>query len=413
MTRDTATPIEQAIEARWQDEIAFLQKLVQTPSDNPPGDCAAIAEVASEALARLGFDVERHPVSEALVREHGMISCTNLIAKRVLGDGSGPVIALNAHGDVVPPGEGWRYPAYGGEIHDQRLYGRGSAVSKSDIATYAFALLALGQVEGLNGTAELHITFDEEIGGLIGPAHLLDQGLSKPDLCISAGLSWSIVTAHNGCLHLEVTTRGTSAHAAAPESGHDALEAMNGVMSALYGLRAGFAKMTSSVPGIGSPSLTVGLIEGGINTNVVPDRCRIRLDRRMIPEEDPEVVEAALRDVIEKAADRPGISCEIKRVLLARPLTRLDGADPLINAIAHHAERVLGEAIEIKGVPLYTDARLYAERDVPTISYGAGPRSFLEANGHRADEHVRLSDLRAATTIIACALADLLSGDAS
>ncbi len=231
----------------------------------------------------------------------------------------------------------------------------------------------------------------------------------KPDLCISAGFSYSVVTAHNGVLHLQVTVQGRSAHAAAPETGHDALEAMTNVLQALYAEREGYRAQVSGHPGIGHPNLTVGLISGGINTNVVPDKVTIRLDRRMIPEEDPAEVEAHLRRVIAGAIDgREGVRVEIERVLLASPLRQLPGAEALIEPIRRHARDILGEEPTVEGVPLYTDARLYAEAGIPTISYGAGPRSFLEANGHRADEKLRLSDLHAATAIVALTLGEVL-----
>ncbi len=417
MTTPVTERLHSAIDRRFDDEVAFLQRLVQTPSDNPPGNCSIIGDMAADELMARGFEVEKFPVPEDQVRATGMESCTILIVRCRFGSGEGPVIALNAHGDVVPPGDGWTYPPYSGEIHDDCLYGRGAAVSKSDIATYTFALLALQDVASeaeFNGSIELHLTFDEEIGGLVGPAYILEQNLSQPDLCISAGLSYSVVTAHNGCLHLEVVLKGKSAHAAAPETGNDALEAMTGVLQVLYGHRVELETIRSSTPGIDHPRLTIGLIEGGINTNVVPDRCAIRLDRRIIPEEDPALVETSLRKLIAEAASvHRGIGCEVRHILLARPLVHLEGADPMIRSVQRHAKRILREDIPTKGVPLFTDARLYPEKDIPTISYGAGPRSFLEANGHRANEHVRLGDLRAATEIVACTLADLLSGKAA
>ena len=128
-----------------------------------------------------------------------MISATNLIVRRRFGQG-GPTIALNAHGDVVPPGSGWTHDPYGAEIVDGWMVGRGAAVSKSDIATYAFAMLALEKCgAALNGAVELHVTYDEEAGGEIGPRYLLEQGLSRPDLAIGAGFSYAVVNAHNGC----------------------------------------------------------------------------------------------------------------------------------------------------------------------------------------------------------------------
>ncbi len=396
------------IAARDDARAAFLAKLVQTPSSNPPGDCAAIAEVTAGLLGGLGFAVERHAVPADLVRGAGMVSATNLVVRRRFGDG--PVIALNAHGDVVAPGEGWTHPPFGAEVVDGMMYGRGVAVSKSDFATYAFALLALQSVaEHLKGSIELHFTFDEEAGGLIGPKWLLDHKIVKPDFCISAGFSYSIVTAHNGVLHLQVTLQGKSAHAAAPDTGHDALEAMHAVLGALYAERKGYTDRLSTHPGIGHPNLTVGLISGGINTNVVPDKVTIRLDRRMIPDEDPVEVEAHLRAVIESTVRGfPGIRCDIQRILLASPLRQLAGAETLIEPLRRFATEILGETPKVEGVPLYTDARLYAEAGIPTVAYGAGPPSFLEANGHRADERLKLSDLTAATSVVALTLAEIL-----
>jgi len=272
----------------------FLAELVKVPSDNPPGDCAPHADRAAVLLEAKGFTVERHPVPEALVRANGMISATNLIVRESFG--AGPVIALNAHGDVVPPGEGWTTDPYGAAVRDGWMYGRGVAVSKSDFATYAYALAALKALGApLAGTVELHLTYDEEAGGAIGPQWLLEQGLSKPDFAFSAGFSYGIVTAHNGCLHLEVEVTGKSAHAARPETGHDALEAASAVLAALYDHRKGLAQIRSDVEGIESPTLVVGLIRGGINTNVVPDAVTLRIDRRMIPEEDAAAVETGAR----------------------------------------------------------------------------------------------------------------------
>jgi acetylornithine deacetylase/succinyl-diaminopimelate desuccinylase family protein len=390
-------------------EVKFLKEIVKIPSDNPPGDCSRHANESARLLEELGFKVERHKVPDALVRKHGMRSVTNLVVREKFGSGNGPVIALNAHGDVVPPGQGWSVDPYGAVERDGAIYGRGAAVSKSDFGTYAFALRALkAQPQKLNGTVELHFTYDEEVGGDIGPKWLLDEKITKPDLVMCAGFSYSIVTAHNGCLHLEVAVRGKQAHAAMPETGHDALAAANAILNALYAERKKLAKVKSKTPGIGSPKLNVGLIEGGINTNVVPDLVTFRLDRRMIPEENGRKVERELTALIRKAGNAKGIKVDVKRVLLAEPLKPVKGIDRLVEPLARHARAVLGVAVKPTGVPLYTDARHYAERGIPTVLYGAGPPSILEANAHRADEHIRLKDLEAATLIVTDTLRDLL-----
>lgn len=409
---DTATIIHDFVREHRDAEARFLAELVKVPSDNPPGDCVAHAERAAELLEGLGFTVERHPVPETLVRANGMVSCTNLVVRKRFGDG--PVIALNAHGDVVPPGEGWTRDPFGAEVVDGWMYGRGVAVSKSDFATYAYALLALQAAEAagakLGGTVELHLTYDEEAGGDIGPRWLIDEGISKPDLALGAGFSYAVTNAHNGCLHLEVQVDGRSAHAAMPFTGVDALEAATHVLTALYAWRKSLAERRSDIEGIGSPQLTVGLIKGGINTNVVPDRVTFRLDRRMVPEEAAEAVEAELRQVIAAAAEAfPEAKVTVRRILLALPLVPLAAGQRLTDALCRHATAIMGEPVTAKGVPLYTDARHYAEKGIPIVLYGAGPHTIQEANAHRADERLPLADLYKATEVVALTLAELLT----
>ena len=409
-----AAVIHEFLASHRADAERFLAELVRVPSDSPPGDCAAHAARAAALLEAMGLQVERHAVPSDVVRANGMLTCTNLVVRAQFGSGRGPTIALNAHGDVVPPGQGWSADPYGAEVRDGWMYGRGAAVSKSDFATYAFALRALqaaaAQGAPLDGNVELHFTYDEEVGGAIGPAWLLQQKLSRADLAISAGFSYGITTAHNGCLHLEVEVVGKSGHAAEPEQGVDALEAATGILVDLYDLRKTYAAVKSKTPGIGSPTLVIGLIHGGINTNVVPDNVRFRLDRRIIPDENPAEVEATLTRLIRESGVRwPGVGVNVKRIMLATPFVPIPGQERLVAALQRHGEAIIGEALAPRGVPIYTDARHYTAAGIPTVLYGAGPRTLAEANGHRADEKLKLDDLHKATEVVALALADLLA----
>ncbi len=401
------------IDTHFDDEVRFLQALVRVPTPTPPGDNAPHAKATAALLAGFGWTAEQHPVPADEVHAGGLQSITNLIVRRRMGragDG-GPTIALNAHGDVVPPGEGWTHDPYGGEVVDGRIYGRAAAVSKSDFATFSFAVRALEALGApLKGHVELHFTYDEEFGGELGPGWLLKQGLTKPDLLIAAGFSYQVVTAHNGCLQLEVTLHGLASHAAYPDTGVDALQAANRLLTALYAYNSVLRERRSKVAGITHPFLNVGRIEGGSNTNVVPGKVVLKLDRRMIPEEDATAVEAEVRALIDTAvAQSPGVRCDVRRMLLARSLKPLPGNRPLVEAIQRHGEALFGEPIAESGTPLYTDVRLYGEAGVPAVIYGAGPRTVLESNAKRADEHLELEDLRRATKVIARTLFDLLS----
>ncbi len=401
------------IDAHFDEEVRFLQALVRVPTDTPPGDNAPHARRTAELLRGFGFEAETHEVPADLVRAQGMRSVTNLIVRRRYGEG--PTIALNAHGDVVPPGEGWTHDPYGGEIADGRLYGRAAAVSKSDFATYTFALRALESLGlPLRGAVELHFTYDEEFGGELGPAWLLREGLTRPDALIAAGFSHQVVNAHNGCLQLEVTVRGVMAHAAIPDSGVDALQAAVSILQALYRLNDGYRQRCSAVPGIRHPYLNVGRIEGGTNTNVVPGHVVFKLDRRMIPEEDPAEVEREIRGTIEAAAAvcAPGITVAVRRLLLAEAWRPDPRSAPLVQALQRHAEAVFGELVPAVGTPLYTDVRHYAAAGVPAAIYGAGPRTVRESNAKRADEHLVLADLRGATRVVARTLGEWLAPQA-
>jgi acetylornithine deacetylase/succinyl-diaminopimelate desuccinylase-like protein len=295
-------------------------------------------------------------------------------------------------------------------------------VSKCDFSTFTFALRAVEALQAQNnlplkGNVELHFTYDEEFGGEKGPGWLLDKGHTRPDLMIAAGFSYQVVTAHNGCLQMEVTVHGKMAHAAIPDTGVDALQAAVHILNNLYAQNKLYKQISSQVEGINHPYLNVGRIEGGTNTNVVPGTVSFKLDRRMIPEENPEQVEANIRQVIADAVNtfnqgRPSdalVSIEIKRLLMAHAMKPLAGNAPLVQAIQKHGGEVFGEPIPAMGTPLYTDVRLYVEKGIPVVIYGAGPRTVLESHAKRADERLNLEDLRKATKVISRTLLDLLN----
>jgi len=408
--------LDQWIDAHFDEQVRFLQELVRIPTDTPPGNNTPHALHTADLLANMGLSAQRFEVPAAEVRAQGLTSITNLIVRRHYGEGL--VIALNAHGDVVPPGEGWTHDPYGGEVVDGKMYGRATAVSKCDFSTFTFALRALEAVaKPTKGQVELHFTYDEEFGGEVGPGWLLSHGHTRPDLMIAAGFSYQVITAHNGCLQMEVTVHGKMAHAAIPDSGVDALQGAVALLSALYAQNTLYKKIHSSVEGINHPYLNVGLIEGGTNTNVIPGKVVFKLDRRMIPEEDPLQVEASIWEVLATAVDaynasreeRHAIHIDSRRMLMAHAMRPLPGNKPLVEALQKHASDVFGEPIPAVGTPLYTDVRLYVERGIPGVIYGAGPRTVLESHAKRADERLDLEDLRRATKVIARSLSDLLS----
>jgi len=411
----TYEKIDAWVDAHFDEQTRFLQALIQVPTDTPPGNNTPHALRAAQLIEAMGLPIEKHEVPQAEVEAAGLESITNLVARRHYGDG-GRVIALNAHGDVVPPGEGWTKNPYGGEIDNGKIYGRASAVSKCDFSTFTFAVRALEAVaKPTQGGIELIFTYDEEFGGEVGPAWLLQHKIIQPDLVIAAGFSYQVITAHNGCLQMELTVHGKMAHAAVPHTGIDALQGANRILTALFAQNALYQSISSKVEGITHPYLNVGFISGGTNTNVVPGKVVLKLDRRMIPEEDPVAVEASIRAVIDAAvADfnqgrtDEGIHVDVRRMLLSKALKPLPGHKPLAEALQRNASAVFNEPIPACGTPLYTDVRIFGEAGIPGVLYGAGPRTVLESHAKRADERLDLEDLRRATKVVARSLHDLL-----
>ena len=137
--------LDHRIDTHFDEEVRFLQELIRVPTDTPPGHNAPHAERMAELLKDFGFEAEKHAVTQAEVEARGLQSITNLIVRRNYAkDGAGLTIALNAHGDVVPPGDGWTTDPYGGEIRNGSIYGRASAVSKSDFASLPGVIYGAG-----------------------------------------------------------------------------------------------------------------------------------------------------------------------------------------------------------------------------------------------------------------------------
>ena len=265
---------------------------------------------------------------------------------------------------MVPPGEGWTHDPYGGEIEDGKLYGRAAAVSKSDFATFTFAVRALESLQrAAQGRRRAALHLRRGIRRRAGPGWLLKHQLTQPDLLIAAGFSYQVVTAHNGCLQLEVTVHGKMAHAAIPDTGVDALQgAVQDPERAVRAERA-VQRHARRCRASRHPYLNVGRIEGGTNTNVVPGKVVFKLDRRMIPEENPAEVEADVREVIAEARRTFAGHHGGDPAHAAGPVAASRcPATPLVEAIQKHGERCSARR-----------SRRWARRSTPTCACTARP----------------------------------------
>ena len=391
-------------------QFTLLKKLVRIGTETRSDGLVKASEKIAGHLEALDFEIERHAPDAARLEASGRPPVQNLVARKRFG--GGPVLAFISHIDTVEAHPSWTFEPLGGDIIDDRLYGLGAASGKGDLVAQIYAILSLIEIGAdVKGTIELHISFDGESGGALGAKWMLAEEHVNPDLVIAGGPARAVATQSMGTMIMDVEVRGKSAPAHAPGRGADALEAATQALIRLYQFRSGLKAHASEVPGLGAPSMVVENITGGDTSGGVPDFITFRLDRRILPEEDPQQVEKQLTNLIGSTiAKMPNVRCRIRRSALI-PAMRGDGnAAPLIGALTKRIDEKIGESGPARGIAYDHEGRHYAAAGIPTVMYGAGPLDTDEAALHGPDEHLLLDDLRIATEVLALTATDLLAG---
>lgn len=398
--------LRERLVARRRDQFAFLADLVRVPSENPPGDCADHAEHTAGLLSQLGFKVQRYEVPDEVSAPFGRAGVVNLVARR--RPGGNPALVLSANGDTPPAGNRWRGDPYEPAIFDGKMSGRGVIRSKSDIAAYAFAILALDDAApDRSGGAELRITYDGETGGELGAKWLLENAPGKPGAAIVGGLGHEIIATASGRINMDVEITGKSAAAARPADGFDAVEGMSRVLTALYALRDEYRDVYSEVPGIGAPTLVVSEIRGGHSPITIPGNAVLRIDRRVLPEEDAGAVEREIHNLVGTTVVKvDGVTCRVRRSSMVPSLKRTAASSALIKSLADHGSEVFGKPLPVRGTPHITDGCWYAAAGIPTVLYGAGPPNPDGADLSTFNETLDLDDLRKTTEVLALMMAE-------
>jgi len=371
------------------DSVELLQKLVQIPSPNPPGDTVDIANFIAESMRNIGCDV-RMPAPDEKPE------AINVVA--TLGDGA-PVIMLHAHIDTVPIADSeaskWSVDPYAAVVKDGALYGKGSIDDKAPLASMMLTMIEASKQETLNGTLVLVAAAEEEVGGQLGTKWMAENGhLPECDfIVVGEQTANKVATAHKGVMRCTVTTTGKSVHATNPNRGINAISAMAKIVLALEGYHNELAKRVHPI--VGFPTCNVGVIQGGSTANAVPDTCVIKIDRRMIPREIPEVVQSELRHVVESVDVNPAQATVDQWIFSSWFDSPLDS--DLSQAFLQSVRDILDDEPGPIGYLPGSDAKHLmdlAKGDMIIF----GPGSYEVA--HAFDEHVRLDDYQATTDIL-------------
>jgi acetylornithine deacetylase/succinyl-diaminopimelate desuccinylase family protein len=385
-----------AAQAVDPDEVlSFARALIAAKSENPGGTEDEAAGVASEILTGLGASPE-------IVRsEAGRPSVVATIG------GDGPSLAWNGHLDVVPAGslDTWTHDPWAGEIDDEgRLVGRGAADMKGPIAAALAAAAALKRADTpINGSLVFHLAADEELAGVHGTKVLWERGFLTQDAAIVGEPSeLQVGLAERGGAWFTATAYGKAAHGSQPHRGVNAITSM-----ARFLLRLPEVLPDRDHALVGRPTVNAALISGGSAPNVVPDRCEVDIDRRIVPgETDPDEVRAPFLELVRSLrAEHPEVEIEV----VLREWTdaaEVSADSDIVRLAADAVEAATGARPELVGFTGITDARFYInEAHIPTVI--CGPGSLTVA--HTADESVAVDELVAGARSYARMFAAFLS----
>ncbi len=396
----------------------LTEELVRIKTVNPPGEnyekCASFLK---NVLEDLGLEVKKTIVPKKdldTLAPHGKgLPRVNITAK-LNGYVGKPILHLAGHYDVVPPGATWTFDPFKPSVNGGKLYGLGSSDQKGGIATAIAAIKAIRDLEvKLRGDLTLSFTPDEETGGFAGMGYLIKKGLIEADFAIVTEPSQPdiIKIGHKGALWLEMTTYGKTAHGSMQFLGINAVEKMMEVALALRRLEAKFKKRRSKYPAEFEeeryPTIMLGgLIHGGVKINVVPDRCMMTVDRRLIPEENAEFAYEEIIEVIDelrKVDPKLMINAELKTEAQAAVTSE---NSQICQSLARAHRQIVGREPKFYISPGFEDLRfLVNQARIPTMSYGPGTLRLA----HAPDEYVLVDDLVNTTKVLGSVIVDLLS----
>jgi len=371
--------------------LELLATLVAIPSVNPAYDPASAGEaqiatfVASWARA-LGLSTRRQTVFPGR---------DNIIV-RIEGPANAPVLLFESHMDTVSSGSTDAMPdAFTPVVRDGRLYGRGACDTKSTLAAMMAAIESLlDHRASFACTIELLAAVDEETGGAGVKAHVA-TGAHADAAIVGEPTELRVVHAHNGCVRGEIIVIGQAAHTSVAGEGVNAITGMADVVLALRDLHERLVSAPGGVRANGS--LTISLINGGTGINIVPARCTISYDRRIVPGQTvPHAIAEIDATLDTLRASHPYLGIERQEPSHTDDALNTPTSSAIVR-IASSANRALGLDPVPAAVPYGSDAtKLSASPHVPggipTIVYGPG--SIAQAHG--ADEYVEIAQVDAA-----------------
>jgi succinyl-diaminopimelate desuccinylase len=413
------------IDGKRDELVALTRDLIRIPTTNQPGefytDCT---RYIGERLAPRGFEVT-YVRAEGAVGDSDTYPRDNVIA-RWSGSGGGPTVHFNSHIDVVAPGRGWTFDPFAATVEGDRIYGRGACDMKGGLAASIIAVEAIIELyPDLSGNLEISGTADEESGGYGGVAHLSELGyFSAPRIdhvIIPEPLNKDrVCLGHRGVWWAQIETRGRIAHGSMPFLGDCAVRHMGAVLEAFeQRLYPQLAQKHTAMPvvpeGAKASTLNINSMHGGqteeidgLPSPLVPDSCRMVIDRRFLIEESLVEVKLQVINILDELkATRDAFDYQLEDLFEVIPsLTARDA--PVVTSVASAVQRVLETEAQFVVSPGTYDQKHIDRigRLKDCIAYGPGILDLA----HQADEYVGITDMLDSAKVMALAACELIEG---
>ena len=402
--------VSRRVEENKDNLVKILQELVRTPSVNPPGDYNKISHLMIEYYKAEGLNPVVASASEEEVKKLGLNYPRPNVIALYKGEEHSPVFCLDAHMDVVGVGDEslWKYPPFGGEIHDGKIFGRGSEDTKAHLAAQVIAFRAVKEANiKLKGDLLLTSTVDDEIGQWSGMGYLMEKGFKendfkKPDYHIAGeptGIK-NVGCVARGRVWYEIIFKGKSAHGGNPKDGINAIEKAIAFANAMkkYEIKTD--------PLMGSDTVNLGILQGGQAINVVPGGCKITFDIR--PTTKKEVVKDFVNTTIKGLKDKdPDFKIESIRILNDRQTGGIGPDHEFVKTIQKVTKEITGKSViptgNMGGYSSLGNAYWTWLNGVAGVMYGGG--DFHRA--HRVDEFISIDELVEVTKVFAGLIVEL------
>lgn len=344
------------------DPIAILQDLVRINSINAfypggPGE-AELSNYIESFWQSHGIETYRQPV---------LPGRDNVIAELPGADPQKRLL-LEAHMDTVSVA-GMTIPPFSPTIQDGKLFGRGSCDTKAGLACM-MAAVALTKHQGLmpNATVCMASVIDEEFSckGVLR----LCEDLKATAAIVAEPTELKTVIASKGVLRWRITAKGKQAHSSKVHLGINAIEHMGHLLVALEQYHQGLSSITH--PLLGPATGNIGLIEGGVQVNFVPDLCSIQIDRRLLPFEKLDSVLGGYQAVVDRVAEKiPGSDFQMEPPLLYDAGLETP-ADASIARLSCSILKKMGYSDQVEGVAYGSDGTHIRALGIETIIFGPG-----------------------------------------